>query len=123
MQLSENKTVRVGMELEPDVRRSISKVLTYHANSFASKATEIVGVDPQVASHSLNILPGSKPVVQKKKKFAYERQKLIAEETKKLLDAGFIREVSHSEWLANVVLVKKANGKYRMCVDEAGRIT
>ena len=58
-----------------------------------------------------------KPVVQKKRKFAYERQKLIAEETKKLLDAGFIWEVSHPEWLANVVLVKKANGKYRMCVD------
>ena len=56
-------------------------------------------------------------MVQKKRKFAYERQKLIAEETKKLLDAGFIREVSHPEWLANVVLVKKVNDKYRMCVD------
>ena len=44
-------------------------------------------------------------------------QKLIAEETKKLLDAGFIREVTHPEWVANVVLVKKANGKYRMCVN------
>ena len=42
---------------------------------------------------------------------------MIAEETRKLLDAGFIREVSHPEWLANVVLVKKDNGKYRMCVD------
>ena len=56
-------------------------------------------------------------MIQKKRKFAYERQKLIAEETKKLLDAEFIREVSHLEWLANVVLVKKENGKYRMCVD------
>ena len=63
LQLSEDKTVRVGSELEPDVRRNISEVLTHHANSFASKATEIVGMDPQVASHSLNILPGSKPVV------------------------------------------------------------
>ena len=31
--------------------------------------------------------------------------------------AGFIREVYHPNWLANVVLVKKANGKWRMCVD------
>ena len=30
---------------------------------------------------------------------------------------GFIREVHYPEWLANVVLVKKANGKWRMCVD------
>ena len=90
MQLSEGKTVRIGSELEPDVKRNISKVLTRHSDSFASKATEIIGVDPQVASHSLNILPGTKPVVQKKRKFAYERQKIIADETKKLLDAGFI---------------------------------
>ena len=31
--------------------------------------------------------------------------------------AGFIREVYYPNWLANVVLVKKANGKWRMCVD------
>jgi len=34
-----------------------------------------------------------------------------------LLDAGHIREIQYLEWLANVVLVKKANGKWRMCVD------
>ena len=31
--------------------------------------------------------------------------------------AKFIREVYYPNWLANVVMVKKANGKWRMCVD------
>ena len=31
--------------------------------------------------------------------------------------AGFIWEVYYPEWLANVVLVKKASGKWRICVD------
>ena len=31
--------------------------------------------------------------------------------------AKFIREVYYSDWLANVVMVKKANGKWRLCVD------
>jgi hypothetical protein len=35
----------------------------------------------------------------------------------KLLQAGSIREVHYLDWLANVVLVKKASGKWRMCVD------
>ena len=39
------------------------------------------------------------------------------EEVTKLLTAGFIREVYYPDWLANVVLVKKANGKWRMYVD------
>jgi len=33
------------------------------------------------------------------------------------LSAGHIREIQYREWLANVVLVKKASGKWRMCVD------
>jgi len=36
---------------------------------------------------------------------------------KKLLNADHIREIQFPEWLANVVLVKKANGKWRMYVD------
>ena len=42
---------------------------------------------------------------------------MIVEETNKLLEAGFIREVTDPEWVANVFLVKKASEKYRMCVD------
>jgi hypothetical protein len=38
-------------------------------------------------------------------------------ELRKLLEAGFIKEVFHPTWLANPVLVKEKNGKWRMCVD------
>ena len=41
----------------------------------------------------------------------------IAEEVRKLLEANFIREVYYPDWLANVIMVKKANGKWRMCID------
>ena len=49
--------------------------------------------------------------------FAQERDKAIAEEVRKLLEADFIREVYYPDWLANVVMVKKSNGKWKMCVD------
>ena len=49
--------------------------------------------------------------------FAQERDKAIAEEVKKLLEADFIQKLYYLDWLANVVMVKKANGKWRMCVD------
>ena len=38
-------------------------------------------------------------------------------EVKRLLSAGVIREVKYPKWLANTVMVKKANGKWRMCID------
>ena len=39
------------------------------------------------------------------------------DEVNKLLATNFIREVYYPKWLANVVIVKKANEKWRMCVD------
>ena len=49
--------------------------------------------------------------------FALERDNTIKDEVQKLMAAKFIREVYYLDWLANVVMVKKANGKWRMCVD------
>ena len=49
--------------------------------------------------------------------FAPERNNAIKEELQKLTLAKFIREVYYPDWLVNVVMVKKANGKWRMCVD------
>jgi hypothetical protein len=42
---------------------------------------------------------------------------VIGVELQKLLEAGFIKEVFYPTWLANPVIVKKKNGKWRMCVD------
>lgn len=67
--------------------------------------------------HKLNINLESKLMKQKQRNFAPERQKAIEEEVDKLLKAGLIREVYYPKWLSNVVMVKKANGKWHMCVD------
>ena len=75
------------------------------------------GIDPSVITHRLNVHPSSKPVRQKKRVFAPERDNAIKEEIQKLTITQFIREVYYPNWLANVMMVKKANGKWRMCVD------
>ena len=75
------------------------------------------GIAPEVIQHKLNVNLERKPAQQRRRTFALERDQAVAEEVTKLLTAGFIREVYYLEWLANVVLVKKVNGKWRMCVD------
>ena len=55
--------------------------------------------------------PGKKPVQQRRKVFAPERIKAIIDEVNKLLAIKFISKVYYPEWLANDVMVKKANGK------------
>ena len=75
------------------------------------------GINPTIITNRLNVSPSFKPVKQKRRSFTPERQKAINEEVGKLLQEGAIREVEYPEWLANVVLVKKANDKWRLCID------
>jgi hypothetical protein len=75
------------------------------------------GIDPSDIVHKLNVDPNYRHVKQRRRASAAEQNTAVAEEVEKLLKAGFIREVDYPEWLANVVLVKKSNGKWKMCVD------
>ncbi|RDX83445.1 Retrovirus-related Pol polyprotein, partial [Mucuna pruriens] len=75
------------------------------------------GLDPRFMCHELSIKPGAKPIAQKKRKQGEEKRAAIKEEVEKLLAVGFVREVQYPTWLANVVMVRKANGRWRMCTD------
>ena len=75
------------------------------------------GVPREFTKHHLNIDPKCKPVQQYLRRFNEERRKAIGEEVARLLAAGFIVEVFHPKWLANLVLVLKKNGTFRMCID------
>ena len=80
----------------------------------------MLGIPRDIAEHALRLIPSSKPAKQCLRRFDDERRRAIGEEITKLLAAGFIREVFHSDWLANLVLVKKKTRKWRMCVDYTG---
>ena len=84
---------------------------------FAWKQEDMGGVDRAVITYRLNVNPSFKPFKQKIRSFSPERQKAINEEVSKLLQAKAIREVEYPEWLANVVPIKKANGKWQLCID------
>jgi hypothetical protein len=88
-----------------------------HADIFAWSPSDMPGIPREVAEHSLDILPHSHAAQQRLRRFDEERCRAIGVELRKLLEARFIKEVFHPTWLANPVLVKKKNGKWRMCVD------
>ena len=107
----------IGSKLAEDLKNLLIHFLRRNKDVFAWKQADMGGIDLTVITHRLNVNPSFKPIKQKRRSFAPERQKAINEEVSKLLQAGAIREVEYPEWLANVVLVKKVNGKWRLCID------
>ena len=109
--------VYIRSKLADDVRNLLIHFLKQNIEVFAWKQEDMEEIDLAVITHRLNVSPSFKHVKKKKRSFALERQKATNEEVGKLLQAGAIREVKYPDWLANVVLVKKANGKWRLCID------
>ena len=84
---------------------------------FAWTHSDMAGINPVHASHKLNVIPSARPVRQKVRRFHPDRHQVIQAEVDNVLKARFIREIKYLEWLANVVVVPKNGGKWRVCVD------
>ncbi|XP_068483297.1 uncharacterized protein [Phaseolus vulgaris] len=107
-------TTHIGTSLKPDDRIAIGTTLVKNSDLFAWTAADMPGVDPQVITHRLSLYREAKPIAQKERHIGEERRQAAREEADKLLQAGFIRQAHYTTWLANVVMVKKANGKWRI---------
>ncbi|XP_050229401.1 uncharacterized protein LOC126678549 [Mercurialis annua] len=112
--------VKLGVDWPDEHREAIIARIKQYVEEFSNRPEDIGGVDPNIISHKLNVDAKCKPVKQKKRTFSLEKQIAIRDEVEKLLKAGFIRKVDYPEWLANVVLIKKSNGRWRLFVKSRG---
>ena len=102
------KFTRIGTGIKEKARKDLIQFLRKNIDVFAWSHDDMPGIDPSVITHRLNVYPFLKPVHQKKRVFAPERDKAIKEEVQKLTTAQFIKEVYYPDWLVNAVMVKKS---------------
>ena len=95
----------------------LGTMLQRNKDIFAWTDSNMSGINPSVASHKLNVLPISRLVWKKVRRFHPNRQKIIQTEIDKLLAVEFIIEVKYLDWLENLVVVPKKNGRWRVCID------
>ena len=106
------RTARIGLTSSQEIRTKIERVLLANADLFAWSPADMPGIDPDFMCHKLALLPQAKPIEQRKRNIGEEESKVS-----QLAKEGFIREVIYTTWLANVVMVRKSSGKWRMCVN------
>ena len=111
------KVLKIGLALPTPEKEKMISFLRANQDGFAWKHEDMLRIDRKIIQHRLNVNPECKPVQQKRRIFAPEHNKAVTEEVEKLLEADFIREVFYPYWLVNVVMVKKSNSKWRMCVE------
>ena len=68
---------------------------------FSLNHEDVVGIDPNVMLHRLNIDPNHRSVCQKRRPMTAKRYASLKEEVDKLLANKFIREARYPTWVAN----------------------
>ena len=89
----------------------------YNKDVFAWTTNDLCGVNRDVIEHSINVDLSFRLRKERLRKISNDKAEGARNEVKRLLSAGVIREVTYPEWLANTFMVKKANGKWRICID------
>ena len=113
----DDKSFQIGASRKIEDRMGMLLFVVQNVDVFAWSPYEVLGVDPEFVVHKLNVDPLFPPKKQKLRRSAKEHVEVVRQEVNKLKEAGTINEVFFLEWLANTVVVKKKNGKWRVCVN------
>jgi hypothetical protein len=94
------------------------KLLKEYKDCFAWDYLKMPGLDRSIVEHWLPIKLDFKPYKQPPRKI-YKDEGLadVKKEVERLIEANFIRPCRYVEWISNIVLVYKKNGKMRVCID------
>ena len=113
----ENRSFQIGTSMKHEDQVNLLLLLVQNLDVFAWSPYKVPGVDLEFITHQLNMDTLFPPKKQKSRRSAKQHVEAVKQEVAKLKEAGAIKEVFFSEWLSNMVVVKKKNGKWRVCED------
>lgn len=106
------------MEEEP--AQPLIGFLNRYRDVFAWKPSDLTGVNPKMAIHSLNTIPSAKLVKLKRSHFGPEKDRIIENDVENLLEARHIKRIQFPSWLSNWSRSQKTSGG---CVSIFGILT
>jgi hypothetical protein len=109
--------VKLSKYLPPEIKRKYTDLLRRYKDVFSWSYDELRTYDTFVIKQKIPLKPGVKPFTQKIRQINPILLPVVKKEVKNILDAKKIVSLRYSEWVANVVLVRKKSADIRLCVD------
>ena len=115
--MEESRITYISSLLYTNLKEQIIPLLQEFKYCFSSNYDGILGLDRGLVEHSLPIRPEFHLFQQPPRRMSKEVELKVNEEIERLFKAKFIRNITNIQWLKNIVLVMKKNGKLWVCVD------
>jgi hypothetical protein len=109
--------VKLSSSLSKEQRVEYVNIFREFADVFAWKYEDLRTYDTNIMENKIPLKEEAKPFKKKLKQINPILLPIMEREVKKLLDAQIIIPLRYSEWVANLVPVRKKNGEIRLCVD------
>jgi hypothetical protein len=124
--------VIVSDELSPEENDMLLNLLKSHKQVIGYSINDLKELIPAICTHRIPMEDKCKPVVDHRRRLTHAMCEVVKKEVIKLLDAGIIYPVPHSEWVSPVHCVTKKGGLtvvknelilqrtktgWRMCID------
>ena len=113
----EPKIIKIGSQLTDKEVQQYKDLVLEFIDVFAWSYTDLKGMPPEIVQHTIPLFPDSKPIRQLQRRMNPRMQLIVKAVLEQLLQAGFIKPVEITNWVLPMVLVKKKNGKIRICID------
>jgi hypothetical protein len=111
------KFVKFSSNLSREKKVEYAELLKEFVDVFSWTYEDLRTYDTNIIEHKIPLKEESKPFRQKLRQINPMLLPIIEKEVKKILDAQIIIPLRYSEWVANLVPVRKKNGEIRLCVD------
>ena len=92
-------------------------MLCDYVDFFAWSYEDMSGLDTNIVVHRLPMKEGYLPIKQRVHRKHHKMYEKIKAEVMRQFNAGFLVVTSYLQWVANVVLAPKKDGKVCMCLD------
>lgn len=107
------KQVNCGDTINESQKQQLMEVLSRFKHCFAKSLKELGCTDMVEMNLELN---SKRPIVYRPYRLSHKEREQVREMVGEMLDAGIVRE-SISEYASPIILVRKKDGKQRLCID------
>ena len=111
------RELKIGTLITPEEKEELIALLRDYVDVFAWSYEDMPGLDTNIVVHRIPLVEGCKPIKQKLRRTHPEVLIKVKAEIEKQWNAGFLEVVKYPQWVSNIVVVPKKEGKIRVCVD------
>lgn len=111
------KFLKLSKSLSPELKSKYVKLLSEFANVFAWDYSDLKVYNKDIIQHTIPNKPNQKPFCQKLRRINPKLLPSIEKEVNRLYKDGIIVPIRFSDWISNLVPVRKNIGEIKLCID------